>query len=168
MSPTLRIAARLLLFVGALSPAACGYTTTRLDAWPEARTVAVVPFENTGYRRDLELRLTQAVADEIRARTSLALTTPAAADLVVSGQVDASEQTVIQNLDRTAALQRLDGTLTVTVRERRTGRVLRQQDVSTYQEFRPGRLEERVDGRTTDAWVARVARRVVDLLERQF
>ena len=165
LSPRRTLLALALLGVVLLPLLGCGYTTRRLTAYPEAQTIAVVPFENLGYRRDLELRLTQAVVDEIRERTALAITTPDRADLVLTGQVKAEEDTVIQNVDRSSSLSRLRGRATIRITDRLTGDVRTTATLEDYVEFQPPRMDERIEGRTTDAWVRRVARSIVDELE---
>jgi hypothetical protein len=162
----MRLAALLL---GALAACGCaGYTTSRLTDFTAARTISVLPFENLGFRRDLELRLTQAVATELRARTSLALTTADRADLVLSGSMTADEAVISQTPEREKLQQRLRGTLHVVVTDRRTGRVVRQYDAYAAEEFTPGRFGESLEGSATDEWTRRVAERVVQGLERGF
>jgi len=46
-----------------------GYSTSRLVAEPGVSSIAVMQFDNQTYRRDIEMRLTQIVAQEVRART---------------------------------------------------------------------------------------------------
>ncbi len=160
--------ARRLLLVCLLLLSSCGYTTKRIQDFPRARTIAIMPFDNLGYRRDLALRLTQAVAREVRARTSLALGSPQSADLILSGRMNARERVVIQDEDRTAIQKRLDGVVDITVTERATGRVVRQAAISAHEEFRPGQYGESLEGSATDEWVRRVAERIVHALERGF
>ena len=85
----------------------------------------MVPFENTGFRRDLELRLTEAVVREIRTRSSLAIGQPMTADLVITGSMSAVEDAVGLTPEQRPIQKRLRGTLVVVVKERRTGRVVR-------------------------------------------
>lgn len=146
----------------------CSYSTKRLTDFPSARTVAVVPFENTGYYRDLELRLTQAVVTEIRARSSLALATPQTADLLVRGKMTAREWAI--GLDERGAViqKRLEGSLALEVVQRVGGRVLRRTTVSANQEFRPGVRGEGFDTTGTEEWTRRIAEQVVQMLERGF
>lgn len=151
-----------------LACAGCSYSSRRLTDFPSARTIAVVPFENTGFRRDLELRLSMAVANEIRARTSLGLATPATADLLLTGRMSADEFAI--GLDENGAViqKRLEGWLQFEVRDRASGRVLRRATVQATEEFRPGTAGESLAGTGTEEWVRRVAERVVQGLESGF
>jgi hypothetical protein len=152
-----------------LASAACnGYSTERLSDFPQARTIAVVPFENTGFRRDLELRLSRAVAQELRARTSFAQTTPQTADLLVTGSMAAEETPIALDEDGDVIQKRLDGWLDVRIIERASGRVLRQARVRALEEVRPGTGVESIDGSGSDELVRQLAERVVQLLERPF
>ncbi len=156
-----------LVLAAALVPG-CSYSTKRLTDFPSARTIAVLPFENSGYYRDLDLRLTQAVVTEIRSRTSLALTSPERADLIIRGTMTAREWAI--GLDNTGAViqRRLEGWLTFSVVQRASGRVLRQTTVSANEEFRPGIQGEGLDTTGTDEWTRRIAEQVVQMLERGF
>lgn len=158
----------LLLLLVTVSAACNGYSTTRLTDFPQARTIAVVPFENTGFRRDLELRLSQAVATELRARTSFAQTTPARADLLVTGSMAADETPIALDEDGSVIQKRLNGWLDVRIIERATGRVLRQARVQALEEVRPGTGVESIEGSGSDELVRQLAERVVQLLERPF
>jgi hypothetical protein len=152
----------------ALAGACAGYSTQRLTDFPGARTVAVLPFENTGFRRDLALRLAQAVATEVRARTSLGMAAPASADLLVRGRARAEEVPVVLDEDGRVVQKRLEGWLDVEVVERATGRVLRQARLLANEDFRPGVDGESLEGSGTDEWARRIAVQVADLLERGF
>lgn len=156
---------RTLAILACLTSSACGYSTQRLDAFPNARTIAVIPFQSDGYRRDLDLRLTQAVVTEIRGRTSYALGSPASADLLLSGTMQADEVVTVQRGDRRVVQKRLQGALNVTITDRRSGRVLktyRAYDTATYT---PGIQGESLEGSAYSEWVGRVALRVVQGLE---
>lgn len=147
--------------------AACGYSTRRLADLPAgARTIAVRTFENQGFRRDLELRLTQAVVEEIRARSSYAIGSLAGADLVLSGVMTAEESVVTQDADRNAVQKRLGGTLDVVITDRRTGAVVKRYRASASTEFTPDLRGESLEGSATDEWARRIAERVVQGFER--
>jgi hypothetical protein len=141
----------------------CAYSTRRLTDFPSARSIAVLPFENTGFRRDLELRLSQAVVTEIRARTSLAVTTRDRADLLLSGRMSAEEYAIGIAADGSVLQKRLEGTLAVEVRDRASGRLLRRSTVRATEEYRPG-LTGEMDAGTAE-WTRRVAEQVVQALE---
>lgn len=161
----LGLAGGVLLLVCACS----GYSTQRLTDFPRARTIAVVPFENTGFRRDLELRLSQQVAQEIRARTNLGFAPVASADLVLTGRMQANEvPTVLDREDGSVIQKRLEGWLEVVVTERATGRVVRRQRVSTTAEWREGVTGESLEGSATQEWTRRLAEQVAQVLERPF
>jgi hypothetical protein len=151
---------------GALALAACGYSSQRLTDFSGATTIAIAPIENQTFRRDLELRLTQAVAHELRARTSFALTTPDRADVVLTATMHAGEGVVLQDEDRTSILQRLTGAVSVTVTDRRRGCVLRTYVVHAMEEFTPGVAGESLEGSATDEWTRRIAEQIVQGLER--
>jgi hypothetical protein len=160
-----RARAGLLVFLAAAAATACGYSTRRLTEVRGARTIAVLPFTSPGYRRDLDLRLTQAVVERIRASTSLAIGSPASADLVLRGEMDAETPVLLQAVDRTVIQQRLKGTARITVTDRRSGRVVRQFPVYATTDFAPGRDGESLEGSATEEWVRRTAIRIVDGLE---
>lgn len=159
------LAATLALLAGLC---ACGYSTRRLADLDGARTVAVSTFSNLGFRRDLELRLTQAVLAEVRARTTLAIDSPARADLVIGGDMQADEDVVTLDADNNPVQKRLYGSLRVTVTDRRSGRVVRSFTAKGQADFTPGRDGESLEGSATDEWVRRVAIAVVQGLEGGF
>jgi hypothetical protein len=159
---------RLLVLLCALAAGtlpACGYSTRRLTVLEGSRTIAVLPFTSPGYRRDLDLRLTQAVVEEIRARTSLAIGAPPSADLVLSGVTEAETPVLLQAVDRSVIQQRLKGSTVVTITDRRSGRVVKQFRVYATTDFGPGRDGESLEGSATDEWTRRTALRIVDNLE---
>ncbi len=162
----------LLLAWAGLAPlvaAGCGYSTRRLSDLPAAtRSVAVLTLENLGFRRDLELRLTQALLDEIRARTPYAIGSAATADVLVSGRMQADESVITLAGDGSTLQQRLGGTLEVTLTERATGRVLKSYVVYANTEFTPGRRHQTLEGSAADEWVRRLAEGVVRGFERAF
>jgi len=157
-----------VLLLSAVCLASCNYSTKRLTDFPSARTIAVLPFENTGFYRDLDLRLTQAVTTEIRARTSLGYASPASADLLLRGRMTAREWAIgLDNMGRVIQ-KRLEGWLDFEVVERTSGRVLRKGTVSSNYEFRPLVQGESLDTTGTEEWTRRIAEQVVQGLERGF
>jgi hypothetical protein len=73
----------------------CGYTAGPLSTGG-AETIAVAVFDNDTFRREIEVELTQAVVDEVHARTALRLVDDAAgADLVVRGVIRSFTQRVL-------------------------------------------------------------------------
>jgi hypothetical protein len=158
-----------LLLLAVLAPlGACGYSSRRLSELGPARTIAVTTFQNEGYRRDLELRLTQAVIQEVRARTDYAIGSPSHADVVLSGTMRAGESVITQDADDNVIQKRLYGSLDVTLTERATGRVIKAWTVGAQSEFAPDRHGETLEGSATDDWVRRLAERVVQGFERGF
>lgn len=155
----------LPLLATLLAGGGCGYSTRRLNAFPEARTVAVTPFTNQSYRRDLGVRLTRAVVDELRTRTSYAIGAPDTADLVVQGEFTADETVQGLDLDRVPIIQRLSGTLAVRIVERATGKVVAKNTFFVQSEFRPSDAGETLDARGSDEWTRRMAVQVVQLFD---
>ena len=169
LRPMIRPTRALLLLGLALAPvAACGYSTARLDRVGGARTIAVLPFKNLTFRRDLELRLTEAVLAEIRARTSYALSLPGAADVLLTGTLEATEAVAIETSERTAVEKQFRGRVQVTVTDRASGRVLRSYPVEASPEYTPDRFGESLEGSATNELVRRLAIRIVQGLEAGF
>ena len=154
-----------LVSLCALLLAGCGYSSRRLTAFPDARTIAVVPFQNATYRRDLGVRLTRAVVDEVRTRTAYHIGAPESADIVLTGLFDANESVQGLDQDRVPIIQRLSGTLRVTITERSTNKVLKTQSFFAQAEFLPSDRGETLDARGTDEWTRRMAVQVVQMLE---
>jgi hypothetical protein len=165
---SVRAPVRLGALLALAALAACSYSTKRLTDFPGARTIAVLPFENTGFRRDLELRLGQAVATEIRARTNLAFATPQTADLLLTGTASAEEYAIGLDENGQVIQKRLEGVLAVRVTERATGRVRREAFIRATEEFRPLIQGESLAGTGTDEWARRIAEQVVQELEAGF
>ncbi len=146
----------------------CGYSTRRLNDFPSARTVAVVPFTNTGFRRDLELELTQAVVREVRARTDFAIGHPSRADLIIRGSTTPEEAATGLGPDGLVFQRRLLGTLEVEVVDRARDKVVRRATLTANEEFRPHLPSEGLDTTAREAWTRHMAERVAQLLERGF
>jgi hypothetical protein len=170
--PRARIAALLTALVLGFAPllagSGCGYSTRRLSDLPSGtRTVAVMTFDNRGFYRDLELRLSQAVADEVRARSHYAIGSAGSADVLVSGSMVADESVVTLDDDDTVLQKRLGGRVDVTLSDR-SGRVLKRYTVRTNVEFTPDRYGQSLEGSATDEWVRRIAEKVVQGFEAGF
>jgi hypothetical protein len=168
-----RAAARLLgwCLIGGclLATAACGYSTARLDdLGGGARTIAVVPFENQGFRRDLELRLTERVLEEVRARTSYGIAWPAQADYVLTGSMNANEAVALQREDRSVVQEQYVARAHVVLTDRRSGQIVREYDVEAVTEFTPDSGGESLLGSATSEVLRRLAIRIVQGLERGF
>jgi hypothetical protein len=151
----------------AVATSSCGYSTRRLVSAPGVSSVAVAQFENDTFRRDLEFRLTRAVAEEVRARTSWRIESPGRADAILTGTIRSAETTVLsEDPNGKPELQRYRVLLEVTLTERASGRVIRHWHVGDAQEWSEGRFGESLDGYATDEVVRRLAERVVAGLEK--
>jgi hypothetical protein len=153
-----------------LVASACGYSSRRLAEMPGVQSIAVVQFENATYRRDLEFRLTQAVAEEVRARTPWRIATPATADVVLSGTIRSAETSVLAERDDGQSddkiLERYRVEVDCRLLERATGRELRAWTSVARQEFSPHRPGESLEGSATDGVTRSLAQEIVQGLER--
>jgi hypothetical protein len=149
----------------ALLPTGCGYSSRRLTDFPSARTIAIVPFQNTGFYRDLELELTARVVQEVRARSNLAMGTLDTADLILRGSTGAFETPVVLGENGDVIQKRLEGWLEITVTERASGRVVRSARVRATADFRPGVDGESLPGSATQTWTRRLAEQIAQTLE---
>ena len=146
----------------------CGYSTRRLTDFPAAKTVGVLPFTNTGFRRDLELVLTQAVVREVRARTDFAIAHPSRADLVIRGATTAQESVTGLSPGDDVFQRRLVGTLDVEVVDRARDTVVRRARLVANEEFRPLLAGEGLETSAREEWARHLAEQVAQLLERGF
>lgn len=127
-------AAALLMAAGALAGAAgggCatdpseGYafgTTYRKDI----QTIAVPVFANQTFSRGVELRLTEAIATEIRRTTDWRITDAAGAQTTLTGSVVESRLTKLSTARETGLVEDVGVTLVINFewRDARTGKVL--------------------------------------------
>jgi hypothetical protein len=147
--------------------AGCGYSTSRLVSVPGVSSVAVLPFDNDTFRRDLEHRLTRAVAEEVRARTPWRLASPASADALLSGTIrSASTRVLAEDRASEPATDRLTVVVDVRLVDRRSGRVLREWVAYTRDEFARDRFGESLEGSAIDAATRSLAEEIVRGLER--
>lgn len=72
----------------------CGYSTKPLYQ-QSVRTVAVPIFGNKTFRRDWEMRLTEAIAKNIEARTPYKIAPEADADTVLTGEIVRIDEVVL-------------------------------------------------------------------------
>jgi len=95
-----RRAAVLVPLLIVLGVAACGYSAGPLV--PEGvKTIAVPVFDNDTFRREIEVELTRAVAEELTTRTSLRVVgDPDAADMVVRGRIAVFSERVLADRER--------------------------------------------------------------------
>jgi hypothetical protein len=146
--------------------ASCGYSTKRLVSEPCVSTVAVLQFDNRTYRRDLEFRLTRAVAEEVRARTSWRIASPSSADALLSGTIHSADTTVLaEDVDSTPIVQRMRMVVDVKLVSRASGRVLREWRIVDRTEYTEGRFGETLDGSGVDRISRQLAEQVVQGLE---
>jgi hypothetical protein len=162
-----RRAGVLALVVSALV-AGCGYSSKRLVDVGGVRSVAVLQFDNATFRRDLEHRLTQAVAEEVRARTSWSIASPATADALLSGTIRSAETRVLAEDPTTGdpIADRLTMVVDARLVERSTGRVLREWRATSRDEFARSLFGESLEGSAIDAATRSLAEDVVAGLER--
>jgi len=154
-------------FATLLGAIGCGYSSRRLVSQPGVSSIAVLQFDNATYRRDLEFRLTRAVAEEVRARTSWRIASPSTADALLRGTIRSAETRVLaESNDQTLIEERFRVVVDVELVERATGRVLRRYATFGRQEFTPGRYGETLAGSATDSIVTSLAQDVVQGLER--
>ena len=158
----------ILLAMTALACATgCGYSTRRLEGLG-GRTIAVRPFENLTYRRDLELRLTEQLLVELRGRTSYGLAPLASADYVIEGRVAAGEDVGLQRADRSVVQEQFRVYAHVLVKDRRSGRVVKEFDAFAVTEFTPDMGGESLQGSATHETLRRLAIRIGQGLEQGF
>jgi hypothetical protein len=99
---------------------------------PEVRTVAV-PMWTRGkavYRRELEMRLTEALVKRIEMDTHYKVTSKAHADTVLTGTIDSVDQMVLSSDPDNGLPREIEATIVVsfTWTDLRSGKVLAQQD----------------------------------------
>ncbi len=137
-----------------------------MDA-PGVRTVAVLQFENDTYRRDLEFRLTRALAEEVRARTAWRIATPETADAWLVGTIRSAEtRTLAEDRDANPVSKRFKLVVDAKLVERGTGRVIALVSSTESQEFAEGYFGESLDGSATDTAMQRLAEGVLSGFER--
>ncbi len=164
----MRVGLVLALVLGSVAGGCQGYSSRPLVSAVHARTIGVLPFVNAGYRRDLEMRLQHAVLDELRARGTFAIAEPTRADVVLEGEMNAVEDVIGLDESRRPLEKRLRGHLRIVLRERTSGRVLRDTVVNELEEYRPDAEGRVFEGPAIEAWTRRMARRAVDALEAPF
>jgi len=93
------ISKALLLLLAILPLASCAGYTTRPPYSRAYRTIAVPIFENKTFRREWELRLTEAIDKNIEARTPYKIVSRDKADTVLTGElVEIDENVLTQRL----------------------------------------------------------------------
>ena len=151
--------------------AGCGYRfdadrgEARLDGG-ELPRVAVLPFDTDSYRRGIEIELTRAVADELRARSPRSPAPPDRADWLLSGTVLRADERVLsddaEDLVRESSFWVV---VEVSVRERTSGSLVAAYTIEEREPFsdRAGRVAT-VDQARAEA-LRDLAERIVYRLE---
>jgi len=185
MRPTLLIVAWMVLagavagMAGCASDPAAGYTTRSL--YPEDVRSVAVPIWTRGrdvYRRELEMRLTEAIIKRLELDTPYKVTRRSRADTELRGTIDNFSQRVLAFHPDTGAPQETEITLTVsfTWTDLRSGKVLVERtgfrQASTYfppqpsPRFRRAPEEDPFQG-SEDA-LNKLAQRIVEQLESEW
>lgn len=168
--PLSRPEAVLLLL--AFTLAACGYTFDRdrgeakLEATGALPRVAVIPFDNTTFRRGLEMGLTRAVDDELRARGPHAPSSPSEADWLLKGTiVRADERIYSQDNDGNVRESSIVIDVEVTLEDRAAEKVIQTYLMTDRVPFsdRAGRIATLQEAETEA--LRELAERIVDWLE---
>ncbi len=126
---------RGLLFSGfaLLCASGCGYTTER--PFPtHVRSVFVEMFHTRDFRKDLEFKLTEAVAKRVEMDTDYRLASRKHADTVLSGEIIEIRQTRLGDDFRTALPREMGVTFVLSFRwkDQRSGKILAERQRSTY------------------------------------
>ncbi|MCZ6785878.1 MAG: LPS assembly lipoprotein LptE [Planctomycetota bacterium] len=124
---------------------ACGCRYTWGSGKTQERTpqgdlprVAVVTFDNDSFRRELEIRLTRQVADELRARAPQAAAPLSKADWILTGRiVAAGERVLSETTEDTVRQSSFWMTVEVTLKEQATEKVLRTYSLTESEPFSP-------------------------------
>ena len=138
----------------------------------EGVTTIAVPLWNRGkdvYRRDVEIRLTEALQKRIAANTPYSITSRSHADTLLEGTIDRIDQTVLSfNPDNSAPReQEIRLTVSFTWTDLRTGKVLvRRAGYSVTATYipPPGFNEDFFLG--SEAVLDKLARQIVDQMEK--
>ncbi|MHC4940181.1 MAG: LPS assembly lipoprotein LptE [Planctomycetota bacterium] len=129
--------------------AACGYTTdpdhgqTRLPSG-KLPTIAVEPFDNNSFRRELEFRLTELVAREVRSRSPQAPDMENNSDWIVTGTITrAFERVLSEDTDDSVRESSFWMTCRIELRDRATDRIIGTNSITKGQPFsdRAGRFQ---------------------------
>lgn len=105
---------RLVLIVGCLALAGCTYPRYALLR-EDIHTICVPVFENTTWRRGLEVELTRAVTEELKLHTNLNFASRKRAESILEGELVAFEQ---HGVTKTKSDEIILTTITVRVRFR--------------------------------------------------
>ena len=170
MTPSRTIASALLLATLLAGLAGCGNYTMKSQYRPGISTV-FVPIWTRGkdvYRREIEMRLTEAIAKRIEQDTPYKIAGKDKADTELSGKIVRIEQQVLSKNPDTGLARDLEVTFTLAFawKDLRTGKILKQHSnfrvADTYITDCPI-SEDFFQG--SEAVINRVARRVVEQME---
>ena len=126
---------RGLLFGGfaVLCASGCGYTTER--PYPtHVRSVFVEMFQTRDFRKDLEFKLTEALAKRVEMDTDYRLAPRKDADTVLSGEIIEIRQNRLGDDFRTALPREMGVTFVLSFRwkDQRSGKILAERQRSAY------------------------------------
>jgi len=163
-TPKRRVAGPLAVALLCALLAGCNYSTHTLLR-EDIQTINITVFDNTTWRRGLEVELTRAIVNEVKLRTRLRLAPPLEAESTLEGElVSYSEKSVVKDEDDEVLLKRA----TVSVRFRwvdnLTGR-----EIVPWQTVRESKLValSRSDP-LADTVFREAAQRVVEKMEREW
>lgn len=143
----------------------CGYSSKTLYN-KSVRTISVPIFENKTFRREWEMRLTEALCKNIEARTPFKLTAAKNADTQLSGTITDIQENVLTNRFSTSLPRETQVTVIVdfTWKDIRSGRVLVERKSFNRSATEIPQLNERADDAEQLA-VERLASAIVDQLQ---
>ncbi len=164
---TLTLAA--MLTAALLASSGCGYTTA--SQYPSDVETVFVPIWTRGqgvYRRDLEMRLTEAIQKEIVNTTHYRITSRAKADTELSGRIERISQQVLSKNPETGLPRELELTLhlSFTWKDLRNGKIRQEHpNFKVSDSYIVDRAvgEEFFDG--SESAINRAARRIVEQME---
>ncbi len=130
---TIRQRGLLFCAFALLGASGCGYTTER--PFPtHVRSVFVEMFHTRDFRKDLEFKLTEAVAKRIEMDTNLRLASRKHADTVLSGEIIEIQQNRLGDSFRTGLPREMGVTFVLSFRwkDQRSGKILAERQRSAY------------------------------------
>jgi len=151
--------------------AACGYSADRdhgQTRLPDGNlpTIFVVPFENNSFRRELELRLTRRVNEELRSRSPQSPTPRAHADWHVTGTITrAYERVLSDDTDDSVRESSFWMACEIVLRDRATDRIIGTHSITKNQPFsdRAGRFQ--TDSQAAEEVMREIAEATIYWLE---
>lgn len=160
--------AGLILIAFAPLLSSCGYTAGHLYN-SSVRTVAVPVFVNKTFRREWEMRLTEAIDKNIEYRTPYKVSYAKSADTILSGEIIAIQENVLT--ERIGTNIPRENQLTVVVnftwKDARTGRVLVERKNFVRSATEIPQINERVEDAEQLA-IERTAQGIVDQMQQDW